>query len=98
MFTGAINGEYTAGNMYYPPSVTTFTVYDSLGGAHSIPLVFRKVGANEWDMSLGADDTYSYKEDNGTDVSAQLTKTRLKFSQTGHYVSGDATVSLSYKR
>ena len=98
VFTGAINGEYTAGNMYYPPSVTTFTVYDSLGGAHSIPLVFRKVGANEWDMSLGADDTYSYKEDNGTEVSAQLTKTRLKFSQTGHYVSGDATVSLSYKR
>ena len=98
VFSGAINGEYTVGNMYYPPSVTTFTVYDSLGGAHSIPLVFRKVGANEWDMSLGADDTYSYKEDNGTEVSAQLTKTRLKFSQTGHYVSGDATVSLSYKR
>lgn len=91
VFSGAINGEYTVGNMYYPPSVTTFTVYDSLGGAHSIPLVFRKVGANEWDMSLGADDTYSYKEDNGTEVSAQLTKTRLKFSQTGHYVSGDAT-------
>ena len=98
VFSGAINGEYTVGNMYYPPSVTTFTVYDSLGGAHSIPLVFRKVGANEWDMSLGADDTYSYKEDNGTEVSAQLTKTRLKFSQTGHYVSGDATVSLAYKR
>lgn len=98
VFTGAVNGDYTVGNMYYPPSVTTFTVYDSLGGSHSIPLVFRKVGANEWDMSLAGSDTYSYKEANGMEVSASLTKTRLKFDQTGRYVSGDATVSLTYKR
>lgn len=98
VFTGAVNGEYKVGGMYYPPSVTTFTVYDSLGGAHSVPLVFRKTGANEWDMSLGGSDTYTYKEANGMEVTATLTKTTLKFDQTGRYVSGDATVSMTYKR
>lgn len=98
VFTGAVNGDYTVGGMFYPPSVTTFTVYDSLGGAHSIPLIFRKVGANEWDMSLAGDDTYSYRESNGMEVRASLIKTRLKFDQTGRYVSGDAAISLSYRR
>ena len=98
VFTGAVNGEYKVGEMYYPPSVTTFTVYDSLGGAHSVPLTFRKTGANEWDMSLGGSDTYTYKEANGMEVTATLTKTTLKFDQTGRYVSGDATVSMTYKR
>ena len=98
VFTGAVNGEYKVGGMYYPPSVTTFTVYDSLGGAHSVPLTFRKTGANEWDMSLGGSDTYTYKEKNGMEVTATLTKTKLKFDQTGRYVSGDATVSMTYKR
>lgn len=98
VFTGAVNGEYKVGGMYYPPSVTTFTVYDSLGGAHSVPLTFRKTGANEWDMSLGGSDTYTYKEKNGMEVTATLTKTKLKFDQTGRYVSGDATVTMTYKR
>ena len=98
VFTGAVNGEYKVGGMYYPPSVTTFTVYDSLGGAHSVPLVFRKTGANEWDMSLAGSDTYTYKEKNGMEVTATLTKTTLKFDQTGRYISGDATVSMTYKR
>lgn len=98
VFTAATNGEYKVGGMYYPPSVTTFTVYDSLGGAHSVPLTFRKTGANEWDMSLGGSDTYTYKEKNGMEVTATLTKTKLKFDQTGRYVSGDATVSMTYKR
>ena len=98
VFTGAVNGEYKVGGMYYPPSVTTFTVYDSLGGAHSVPLTFRKTGANEWDMSLAGSDTYSYKEANGMEVTATLTKTTLKFDQTGRYISGDATVSMTYKR
>lgn len=98
VFTGAVNGEYKVGGMYYPPSVTTFTVYDSLGGAHSVPLTFRKTGANEWDMSLGGSDTYTYKEKNGMEVTATLTKTTLKFDQTGRYISGDATVSMTYKR
>ena len=98
VFTAATNGEYKVGGMYYPPSVTTFTVYDSLGGAHSVPLTFRKTGANEWDMSLGGSDTYTYKEANGMEVTATLTKTTLKFDQTGRYVSGDATVSMTYKR
>lgn len=98
VFTGAVNGEYKVGGMYYPPSVTTFTVYDSLGGAHSVPLTFRKTGANEWDMSLGGSDTYTYKEKNGMEVTATLTKTKLKFDQTGRYISGDATVSMTYKR
>ena len=79
VFTGAVNGIYKVGGMHYPPSVTTFTVYDSLGGAHSVPLTFRKVGANEWDMSLGVSDTYTYKVKNGMEVTANLTKTRLKF-------------------
>ena len=98
VFTAAVNGEYKVGGMYYPPSVTTFTVYDSLGGAHSVPLTFRKTGANEWDMSLGGSDTYTYKEKNGMEVTATLTKTTLKFDQTGRYISGDATVSMTYKR
>lgn len=98
VFTAATNGEYKVGGMYYPPSVTTFTVYDSLGGAHSVPLTFRKTGANEWDMNLGSSDTYTYKEKNGMEVTATLTKTKLKFDQTGRYVSGDATVSMTYKR
>lgn len=98
VFTGAVNGEYKVGGMFYPPSVTTFTVYDSLGGAHSVPLTFRKTGANEWDMSLGGSDTYTYKEKNGMEVTATLTKTKLKFDQTGRYVSGDATVTMTYKR
>ena len=98
VFTGAVNGEYKVGGMYYPPSVTTFTVYDSLGGAHSVPLTFRKTGANEGDMSLAGSDTYSYKEANGMEVTATLTKTTLKFDQTGRYISGDATVSMTYKR
>ena len=98
VFTAATNGEYKVGGMYYPPSVTTFTVYDSLGGAHSVPLTFRKTGANEWDMSLGGSDTYTYKESNGMEVTATLTKTTLKFDQTGRYISGDATVSMTYKR
>ena len=98
VFTAATNGEYKVGGMYYPPSVTTFTVYDSLGGAHSVPLTFRKTGANEWDMSLGGSDTYTYKEANGMEVTATLTKTTLKFDQTGRYVSGDATISMTYKR
>lgn len=49
-------------------------------------------------MSLAGDDTYSYRESNGMEVRASLTKTRLKFDQTGRYVSGDAAISLSYRR
>ena len=57
------------------------------------------------EMSLGMTGTTkpipledTYKEKNGMEVTATLTKTKLKFDQTGRYVSGDATVTMTYKR
>ena len=76
---------------------TLVTVYDSLGAAHSIPVVFTKAANNKWTMSLGTGgDTYSITEKDGTTTNVTLTKSELTFDSTGAYLSGSASLNLTY--
>ena len=76
---------------------TLVTVYDSLGAAHSVPVVFTKSSNNKWTMSLGTGgDTYSITEKDGTTTNVTLTKSDLNFDTTGAYLSGSAALNLTY--
>jgi len=44
VFQEVLNAAGSRTRMFYPASVTTFTVYDSLGGAHSVPLTIPQDG------------------------------------------------------
>ncbi|MBB5336572.1 flagellar hook-basal body complex protein [Pectinatus brassicae] len=46
--TGFPDQTYATGTNSYPTYTTTSTIYDSLGGAHSIPIYLQKTGADTW--------------------------------------------------
>ncbi len=94
---GLIGKSYNRGDTFYPSVTTLVTVYDSLGAAHSIPVVFTKAANNKWTMSLGTGgDTYSITEKDGTTTNVTLTKSDLTFDTTGAYLSGSASLNLTY--
>ena len=94
---GLIGKEYNRNDTFYPSVTTLVTVYDSLGAAHSIPVVFTKAANNKWTMSLGTGgDTYSITEKDGTATNVTLTKSDLTFDTTGAYLSGSASLNLTY--
>ena len=94
---GLIGKSYNRGDTFYPSVTTLVTVYDSLGAAHSIPVVFTKAANNKWTMSLGTGgDTYSITEKDGTATNVTLTKSDLTFDTTGAYLSGSASLNLTY--
>ena len=94
---GLIGKEYNRNDTFYPSVTTLVTVYDSLGASHSIPVVFTKSSNNKWTMSLGTGgDTYSITEKDGTTTNVTLTKSDLLFDTTGGYISGAASLNLTY--
>ena len=94
---GLIGKSYNRGDTFYPSVTTLVTVYDSLGAPHSIPVVFTKAANNKWTMSLGTGgDTYSITEKDGTTTNVTLTKSDLTFDSTGAYLSGSASLNLTY--
>ena len=94
---GLIGKTYNRNDTFYPSVTTLVTVYDSLGAAHSIPVVFTKAANNKWTMSLGTGgDTYSITEKDGTTTNVTLTKSELTFDSTGAYLSGSASLNLTY--
>ncbi len=92
--SGLAGQTYTAGDTFYPSVVTTVSVYDSLGGAHDLPILFTKTGENTWTLSLNdGKDEYIIKEDDGTETKVKLQSKTLKFDAAGAYVDGDGTLS-----
>ena len=89
--------NYTNGNTFYPSVTTTTTIYDSLGKAHSVPVILTKTASNTWALSLtnGASST-TITDTDGTTTSVTLTKSALTFDTNGQYVSGDGTLALTY--
>ena len=95
--SASANEEYAAGDMYYPPTVTTVTVYDSLGGTHDVPVLFTKTAENTWKLSLsGGGDTYTIDESDGSTATVKLTSKTLTFNSAGAYTDGDGTLSVTY--
>ena len=95
--TGLNGMNYTNGNTFYPSVTTTTTIYDSLGKAHSVPVILTKTASNTWSLSLtnGANST-TITDTDGTTTSVTLTKSALTFDTNGQYVSGDGTLALTY--
>ncbi|MBR3621775.1 MAG: flagellar hook-basal body complex protein, partial [Selenomonadaceae bacterium] len=83
----------TEGNSYAigqgKPVVTTVTIYDSLGGAHEIPIYFEKLpNSDEWKMVLG---TTKITEANGTTLTLSLNDVKIKFAPNGKIAPGTST-------
>lgn len=94
---GLVGKSYTRGDTFYPSVTTTITVYDSLGAKHSVPVVYTKTANNKWQISLGSGgDTFNITEADGTVTTVALTKTDLNFDSAGSYVSGSASLNLTY--
>ncbi len=95
----ALLGEsYSADGTFYPSVVTTVTEYDSLGGSHDVPVLFTKVGENEWKLSLqGGVNTYSFVESDKTTTTVKLTSKNLTFNSNGAYTNGDATLLFEHE-
>ena len=99
VMTGLVGKDYSASDTFYNSITTTVTIYDSDSGTHAVPVVFtKKAGAEStWEMTLaGGSDSYSKTEDDGTTMEVALTKTDLVFDEKGKYVSGDASLAISY--
>lgn len=95
--TGLVENKYSQGDVVYPSYVTLTTVYDSLGGEHSIPLLYTKTANNTWSLSLGTGgSSTSVTDAEGRTINYNLTATDLVFDENGKYVSGDATLKVSY--
>lgn len=97
--TGLLGKNYSTGDTFYSSLTTTVTVYDSDSRVHSIPVLFTRSSGEEstWELSLaGGSDSYSIVEDDGTAVAVSLDKSKLVFDGKGRYVSGDASLSISY--
>lgn len=94
---GLVGKSYARGDTFYPSVTTTVTVYDSLGAKHSVPVVYTKTANNKWQLSLGSGgDTFNITEADGTVTTVALTKTDLNFDSAGSYVSGSASLNLTY--
>ena len=95
--SGLVAATYSAGNTFYPSVTTTVAVYDSLGAKHSVPVVFTKQENNKWKLTLGTgSDAFEITDPDGTKTAVGLTKTELKFDTSGAYISGSASLKLSY--
>lgn len=81
--TGFPDQTYATGTNSYPTYMTTSTIYDSLGGAHSIPIYLQKTGADTW-LAKVQSGTYD-----GVQVGA--VEQIMKFDgSTGKLTSGDS--------
>lgn len=95
--TGLTGGTYSKGETFYPSVVTSAPVYDSIGASHDVSLLFTKSSANTWKLSLaGGGTTTEITEDDGSITKITLTSDDLKFDSYGKYVSGTASLSISY--
>lgn len=84
-------GAYNAGNSM--PISTTFTIFDSQGMAHAVPVMIEKTADNTWGLSLAYD---RITEQDGTTTNLSMTSSDLIFSDSGAFVSGSATINLDY--
>ena len=94
---GLAGQTYTTGStaMFYPSTSTMFTVYDSLGAAHSIPILITKNSANTWDITLsGGGTTYSMTESDGSTTTVTLTSTSLTYNADGSYAGGSGSLTI----
>ena len=95
--SGLVAARYASGDTFYPSVTTTVAVYDSLGAKHSVPVVFTKQENNKWKLTLGTgSDAFEITDPDGTKTAVGLTKTDLKFDTSGAYISGSASLKLSY--
>ena len=96
--TNALNGaNYASNSTFYPSTSTTITTYDSLGNAHSVPVLITKTAENTWGLSLpGGGNNYTINEADGSTTTVNLTATNLKFDTSGKYVSGTASLAMTY--
>ena len=95
--SGLIGKDYAANDTFYPSATTTATIYDSLGNAHSVQVLFTKTGQNTWELALaGGGDSITIDETDGTTTTVSLTKTNLVFDENGGYVSGSGSLECTY--
>ena len=96
--TNALNGaNYASNSTFYPSTSTTITTYDSLGNAHSVPVLITKTAENTWGLRLpGGGNNYTINEADGSTTTVNLTATNLKFDTSGKYVSGTASLGMTY--
>ena len=75
---------------------TSATVYDSQGGAHTIPIIITKDSANTWKLSLPTATPYVINEASGNVNVTFASNTDLKFTTSGKYDSGSAKLHFTY--
>ena len=95
--TGLTQVKYNQGDNFYPSYTTLATVYDSLGGEHSVPILFTKKANNTWSMSLGnGGSSVSTTDSEQRTINYDLISTDLVFDDKGGYISGSATLKVHY--
>lgn len=95
--TGLTQVKYNQGDNFYPSYTTLATVYDSLGGEHSVPILFTKKANNTWSMSLGnGGSSVSTTDSEQRTINYNLISTDLIFDDKGGYISGSATLKVHY--
>ncbi|MCF2600519.1 flagellar hook-basal body complex protein [Anaerovibrio lipolyticus] len=95
--TGLTQVKYNQGDNFYPSYTTLATVYDSLGGEHSVPILFTKQANNTWSMSLGnGGSSVSVTDSEQRTINYNLISTDLVFDDKGGYISGSATLKVHY--
>lgn len=103
------SGYYTVGNSM--PISTTFTAYDSLGTAHTVPILLEKMyidpttvadpddADNIWQVSLAGSNggaTIEITEPDGSKITLVMGINQLKFKPNGEYESGSAAITTEY--
>ena len=95
--TGLVDGEYKKDDIFYPSMTTLTTIYDSLGGEHSLPILLTKKANNTWALSLGnGGDSTVITDSVGNKMNVSLKSTDLVFDDLGSYISGDGTLNIHY--
>ncbi|MDY5052692.1 MAG: flagellar hook-basal body complex protein, partial [Anaerovibrio sp.] len=95
--TGLTQVKYNQGDNFYPSYTTLATVYNSLGGEHSVPILFTKQANNTWSMSLGnGGSSVSVTDSEQRTINYNLISTDLVFDDKGGYISGSATLKVHY--
>ena len=95
--SGLIGKDYAANDTFYPSATTMATIYDSLGNAHSVQVLFTKTGENKWELALaGGGDSVTFNEADGTVTTVSLGKSDLIFNENGAYVSGSGSLECTY--
>ena len=95
--TGLTQVKYNQGDNFYPSYTTLATIYDSLGGEHSVPILFTKKDNNTWSMSLGnGGSSVSVTDSEQRTMNYNLTSTDIVFDDKGGYISGSASLNIHY--